>query len=62
MTNHLFAVVKGDDKLLIKILKEETKNLRGEYYAGLERRRIDQYEILKYRDFGREYDIKRGYK
>ena len=56
------AVSAKDDATIIKTLQEETKNLQGVYYSGLELRRMDQYEILKRGDFVRDYDISRGYK
>ena len=40
---------------------EETKNTKGMYYEGLELRRMDQYEILEFGDFERDYDVKRDY-
>jgi hypothetical protein len=40
---------------------EETKNTKGVYYEGLKLRRMDEYEIYKFGDFVRDYDVKRDY-
>lgn len=40
---------------------EETLNKEGEVYDGLILRRMDEYEILKFGDFERDYDIERDY-
>jgi len=47
--------------MILETLMEETKNLDGVYYEGLKLRRMDQYEILKFGDFVRDYDVNRGF-
>lgn len=56
----IIAVAEGDDEAVIRILKEEVCNMKGEYYSGLERRRMDEYEILKYGDYSCDEDMERG--
>ena len=55
------AVSEKDDNKIQKILMEETENTKGVYYEGLKLRRMDEYEILKFGDFERDYDVKRDY-
>lgn len=57
----LTAVSEKNDKKIIDTLMEETYNLEHVYYEGLKLRRMDQYEILKFRDFVRDYDAERDY-
>ena len=56
----IIAVSEGDDEKIISILKEEVLNGEGEYYRGLEKRRMDEYEILKEGDYERDDDMERG--
>lgn len=56
----IIAVSEKDDEDVIRILKEEVNNLDGEYYNGLERRRMDEYEILRYGEYSRDEDMERG--
>lgn len=56
----IVAVSEGNDAVIVQTLQEETRNTQGVYYSGLELRRMDEYEILKYGDFERDYDITRG--
>lgn len=57
----IVAVSENDDNKIITTLMEETKNLQGIYYDGLALRRMDEYEILKFGDFVRDYDVSRDY-
>lgn len=57
----ILAVSGKNDKKIRKTLMEETRNKEGKYYEGLELRRMDEYEILKFGDFERDYNIKRDY-
>lgn len=57
----IVAVSEKNDKKILEILMEETKNLDGVYYEGLKLRRMDQYEILKFGDFVRDYDVNRDF-
>jgi GH24 family phage-related lysozyme (muramidase) len=57
----IIAVSKKNDKKIKKILMEEKKNTKGVYYEGLKLRRMDEYEIYKFGDFVRDYDVKRDY-
>jgi RHS repeat-associated protein len=57
----IIAVSKKNDKKIKKTLMEETKNTKGVYYEGLKLRRMDEYEIYKFGDFVRDYDVKRDY-
>ena len=55
------AVSEKNDQKIRETLMEETKNTKGVYYEGLKLRRMDEYEILKFGDFVRDYDVKRDY-
>lgn len=56
----IIAVSEKNDEDIIRILKEEVNNLDGEYRSGLEKRRMDEYEILKYGEYSRDEDMERG--
>lgn len=55
----LIAVNEKDYKSIEKILKEETLDLNGNYMLGLERRRMDEYEILINGEYNRDEDDNR---
>lgn len=56
----IIAVSEDEDEKIVSILKEEVCNTKGIYYSGLERRRMDEYEILKYGDYENDEDLERG--
>ena len=56
----IVAVSENDQKTIIDTLKEEVYNTDGVYETGLERRRMDEYEILTMGDYVRNYDLERG--
>ena len=56
----IVAVSEEDDEKIVSILKEEVNNQDGKHYNGLERRRMDEYEILKYGDYEYDDDLERG--
>lgn len=56
----IVAVSENDQQTIIETLKEEVYNKEGVYYSGLERRRMDEYEILTMGDYERSYDLERG--
>ncbi len=55
----IIAVWEKDNETIISTLGEETLSEEGEYYQGLELRRMDEYEILTMGDYKRDYDIER---
>ncbi|MGN6710411.1 glycoside hydrolase family protein [Anaerocolumna jejuensis] len=55
------AVSEKNGKKIKETLMEETKNTKDVYYEGLKLRRMDEYEIYKFGDFVRDYDVKRDY-
>lgn len=55
------SVSEKNDVRILEVLMEETKNLKGVYYEGLKLRRMDQYEILKFGDFVRDYNVNRDF-
>lgn len=55
----LIAVNEKDYKSIEEILKEETLDLNGNYMLGLERRRMDEYEILINGEYNRDEDDNR---
>lgn len=57
----IVAISEGDDKTIRQVLSEEVYNLSGDYEAGLELRRLDEYEILIYGTYDRSEDIERGF-
>ena len=48
------------DEKIKGILREEVCNTYGVYYTGLELRRMDEYEILRYGEYERDEDMGRG--
>lgn len=61
LTILIVAVTEGDDERIREVLMEETYNLDGVKYDGLIKRRMDEYEILKFGDYERDEDIDRDY-
>ncbi len=55
----LIAVNEKDYNSIEEILKEETLDLNGNYMLGLERRRMDEYEILINGEYNRDEDDNR---
>jgi GH24 family phage-related lysozyme (muramidase) len=62
LTLLIIAVSEKDYDTIVEVLRSETLNTDGVYYAGLERRRMDQFEILMHGEYTRHYDINRGYR
>lgn len=56
----ILAVLEDDDEKIKGILREEVCNTYGVYYTGLELRRMDEYEILRYGEYERDEDMGRG--
>lgn len=57
----IIATSENDNKKIVDTLMEETKNKQGIHRDGLELRRMDQYEILSFGDYARDYDINRDF-
>lgn len=57
----IVAVSEKDDVRIEKVLMEEVYNPNGEYREGLKLRRMDEYELLKFGDYERDYDVNRDY-
>lgn len=55
----IIAVWEKDYETIIYTLGEETKSMSGEYYEGLELRRMDEYEILTMGDYEKNDEIER---
>lgn len=56
------AVADEDYEKVDEVLMMEVCNTKGEYLSGLERRRMDEYELLMFDDYERDDDIGRDYK
>jgi len=56
------AVANKDYKKVDEVLMEEVKNKHGKYLPGLEKRRMDEYELLLFGDYKKDDDITRDYK
>ncbi len=56
------AVANKDYKKVDEVLMEEVKNRHGKYLPGLEKRRMDEYELLLFGDYKKDDDITRDYK
>ena len=56
------AVANKDYKKVDEVLMEEVENLDGKYLPGLEKRRMDEYELLLFGDYKKDDDITRDYK
>lgn len=57
----IVAIAENDDERIRSVLMEEIYNLDGEKLDGLVLRRMDEYEMLRFGDYERDYDIERDY-
>ncbi len=56
------AVADKDYEKVDEVLMEEVENKDGKYLEGLKRRRMDEYELLRFGDYEKDDDITRDYK